>query len=66
MTQTVPPGWYADPSGQHGSRWWDGNQWTEHIQPAAPQAQYGGADQYGGAGQYGGAVPGQGAAVPGQ
>ncbi|THJ64009.1 phospholipid scramblase-related protein [Candidatus Frankia alpina] len=78
MTQTVPPGWYADPSGQHGSRWWDGNQWTEHIQPAAPQAQpgggghpggvaqYGEAAQYGGAGQYGGSGQGQGAAVPGQ
>ena len=33
MTQTVPPGWYADPSGQPGTRWWDGAQWTDHTQP---------------------------------
>jgi hypothetical protein len=24
----VPAGWYADPSGQVGLRWWDGVQWT--------------------------------------
>ncbi|MCL9759687.1 phospholipid scramblase-related protein [Frankia sp. AiPa1] len=36
MTQNVPPGWYADPSGQYGSRWWDGNQWTDHTQPGPP------------------------------
>ena len=36
---TTPPGWYPD--GQGGQRWWDGNQWTEHTQPAqgdAPEA----------------------------
>lgn len=22
------PGWYADPGGQGGYRWWDGNRWT--------------------------------------
>jgi hypothetical protein len=38
MTQTVPPGWYADPGGQQGSRWWDGNQWTDHTQPGPPPA----------------------------
>lgn len=27
-----PPGWYPDPSGgQHGTRWWDGEQWTQHV-----------------------------------
>ncbi len=26
----IPAGWYDDPSGQ-GLRWWDGNQWTEHV-----------------------------------
>jgi hypothetical protein len=31
----VPPGWYPD--GQGSQRWWDGTQWTEHVQPAAPQ-----------------------------
>jgi hypothetical protein len=23
------PGWYRDPSGQHGLRYWDGAQWTQ-------------------------------------
>ena len=27
------PGWYADPSGQAGLRWWDGVQWTAHTAP---------------------------------
>jgi uncharacterized RDD family membrane protein YckC len=40
MTQT-PAGWYADPApAEPGSpprhRWWDGERWTEHVQPAAP------------------------------
>ncbi len=26
-----PPGWYADPSGAGQRRYWDGHQWTEHI-----------------------------------
>lgn len=28
----TPAGWYPDGSG--GRRWWDGNQWTGHTQPA--------------------------------
>jgi hypothetical protein len=29
MTQ---PGWYPDPTGQgEGSRYWDGNQWTDQV-----------------------------------
>lgn len=31
---TMPAGWYPDQSGQQ--RYWDGNAWTEHVQPAAP------------------------------
>ena len=37
MTQGMPPaGWYADPEGTPLQRWWDGLQWTQHTQPAAP------------------------------
>jgi Scramblase/Protein of unknown function (DUF2510) len=36
MTATAP-GWYADPSGQHAARWWDGTQWTSHVQDTPPQ-----------------------------
>ncbi|ABW13236.1 Scramblase family protein [Parafrankia sp. EAN1pec] len=32
----MPPGWYDDPSGEPGARWWDGNTWTDHTQPAPP------------------------------
>jgi putative membrane protein len=24
-------GWFADPTGRHGGRYWDGGQWTEHV-----------------------------------
>jgi hypothetical protein len=38
MTSQVPPaGWYADPSGAPGHRWWDGQAWSAHFAPAAPQ-----------------------------
>lgn len=32
-------GWYPDPAGGNGMRWFDGAQWTQHVQPAqmAPQ-----------------------------
>lgn len=32
------PNWYPDPSGQPLLRWWDGRQWTEHVQPPAAPA----------------------------
>lgn len=31
-----PPGWYADPAGTSGSRWWDGDAWTGHVRTQAP------------------------------
>lgn len=30
---STPAGWYPDPSGVAGTRWWDGAQWTSHAQP---------------------------------
>jgi hypothetical protein len=33
----IPAGWYDDPSGQ-GLRWWDGEQWTEHLHTAESAA----------------------------
>ena len=37
---TVPPaGWYTDPSGQPGQRWWDGASWTHQTQPMPQPAQ---------------------------
>lgn len=43
---TPPPGWFPDPLGRHEQRYWDGQQWTEHVAshgrqsvdpPGAPQ-----------------------------
>lgn len=28
---SVPPGWYADPAGSDGWRYWDGSAWTAHT-----------------------------------
>jgi hypothetical protein len=32
------PGWYADPTGLAGVRWWDGGQWTAHTAPLPASA----------------------------
>jgi hypothetical protein len=33
-TPTTPAGWYPDPDGSGGQRYWDGSIWTEHRSPA--------------------------------
>lgn len=30
MTQ-VPEGWHPDPTSRYSLRWWDGEQWTDHV-----------------------------------
>lgn len=35
---SIPAGWYPDPSGAPGTRWWDGGQWTAHASPVAGYA----------------------------
>jgi len=35
---TTPPGWYPDPQSTVQTRWWDGQRWTENIQPIVAQA----------------------------
>jgi Protein of unknown function (DUF2510) len=36
----IPAGWYSDPAGGNGKRWWDGSRWTENVREpdAAPPA----------------------------
>jgi hypothetical protein len=38
MSNTTPPGWYPDSQVPGQTRYWDGQQWTEHVAPAAPNA----------------------------
>lgn len=35
---SIPAGWYPDPSGAPGTRWWDGGQCTAHASPVAGYA----------------------------
>jgi hypothetical protein len=46
MTSQAPAGWYPDPAGTSGRRWWDGQSWSATVEPAmaapagyAPMAQ---------------------------
>jgi hypothetical protein len=38
MTQPAVPGWYPDPGGSRGQRYWDGRQWTYAQQQRPPIA----------------------------
>ena len=38
-TPSTPAGWYPDPDGSGGQRYWDGSAWTEHRSPAAEATQ---------------------------
>lgn len=44
MTESqVPPGWYQDPGGSGGLRWWDGANWTDVVRaPETPAPTPGG------------------------
>lgn len=35
----VPAGWFADPSGRHELRYWDGGIWTAHVSDHGAQSQ---------------------------
>ena len=48
-------GWYPDPAGSGGQRWWNGSTWGEQVQPAAQPAVTG---QPWGSGQVGQSGPG--------
>ena len=37
LTQPVPAGWKADPTGRHQFRYWNGRQWTENVADAGVQ-----------------------------
>src|SRR4051812_23079221 len=38
MSTEIAPGWYPDPQTEGQLRYWDGNAWTEHVQPAGQPA----------------------------
>ena len=38
VAPAVPAGWYADPAGRFELRYWDANQWTEHVSRAGQQS----------------------------
>src|ERR1700712_5621476 len=41
------PGWYAEPDGSGGERWWDGQQWTGHRRPNGSPERHGQAGDIG-------------------
>lgn len=57
---TTPHGWYPDPDDDRSMRWWDGQTWTNHVQPLPT-----GSVPPGEAGQPGGS-PSTGSVPPGE
>jgi uncharacterized protein (AIM24 family) len=44
---TTPAGWYQDPANPSQQRYWDGQQWTEHVHAAAAEPAAAGAQAQG-------------------
>lgn len=38
MSTPPPAGWYNDPAGSDGKRWWDGERWTDKVDTPTPEA----------------------------
>jgi hypothetical protein len=38
ISGAIPAGWYPDPAGSTGKRWWDGATWTANVQEAEAPA----------------------------
>jgi hypothetical protein len=39
QTATAPFGWYPDPANSGMLRWWNGRQWTDHLEYPRPEVQ---------------------------
>lgn len=37
MAEQTPAGWHIDPFGRHERRYWDGSQWTQHVDTGGRQ-----------------------------
>jgi DNA-directed RNA polymerase sigma subunit (sigma70/sigma32) len=44
MSDQPAPGWYADPSGKHRFRYWDGIAWTEMVEDGGNELPRGGSE----------------------
>jgi hypothetical protein len=40
MSEQNPPGWYPDPGGSGGQRWWDGSEWNRTPEGLRPPVQW--------------------------
>ena len=38
-TELAPSGWYPDPAGSPMVRWWNGREWTEHLEAPRVETQ---------------------------